>query len=65
MATLIVKPAIEIARCPVIVPETRKFDPWYSLIKVRQENSVSFVDTLMRLGSGPPKYLSQYAFHLL
>ena len=65
MAALIVNPAIGIKRCPVMVPETVKFDSRYSSMNVRLANSVLSMDTLIRLVSGPPKYLSQNAFHLL
>ena len=65
MASRTVEPAIGTLRCPVMLPVTEKLDPLYNSMKVRQANSVSTGDTPTRLGSGPPKYLSQYDSHLL
>ena len=65
MASRTVEPAIGTLRRPVMLPVTEKLDPLYSSMKVRQANSVSARDTPTRLGSGPPKYSSQYDSHLL
>ena len=65
MVSRTVEPAIGVLRRPVMLPATEKLDPLYSSMKVRHANSVSAWDTPARLGSGPPKYSSQYDSHLL
>ena len=65
MASRTVDPAIGTLRRPIMLPVSEKLDPLYSSMKVRQANSVSARDTPTRLGSGPPKYSSQYDSHLL
>ena len=65
MALRIVEPAIGTLRRPVMLPVIEKLDPLYNSMKVRHANSVSARDTPARLGSGPPRYSSQYNSHLL
>ena len=44
-----VESAIEILRCPIMLPVIEKLDPRYISMKVRQKNLVSSADTPIRL----------------